>query len=118
MNLHSRRWLLAPLRQLRTRRLMAQHGPTLPYGTAWALITLASAPDEADLVRAWATENPDGLAGVHYDHWHTLSETEQTRRKQWLHRYRHSPIRLLYLDTGLIKSTGLHVVDWGPSSDR
>lgn len=28
MKLKTKRWLLAPVRQLRTRRLMARHGPT------------------------------------------------------------------------------------------
>ncbi|MFB7575726.1 hypothetical protein [Streptomyces sp. NPDC056165] len=113
MKLHTARWLLAPLRQLRTRRLMARHGPTLPYDTAWALIALHSAPDETALVRAWARENPGTAPGVHYDHWHTLSKAEQQRRLRWLRRHRHSPIQLLQLDAGLIHSVALHVLDWG-----
>lgn len=121
MNLCTTRWLLAPLRQWRTRRLMAQHGSTLPYDTAWALITLVSAPDEADLVRAWANESfhdTPGVhydqPGVHYDQWHQLSEAEQIRRRRWLHRHGHSPIRILHLglDGDLIKSAGIHVLDW------
>ncbi|MGC5040030.1 hypothetical protein ACPXCS_32260 [Streptomyces sp. DT190] len=112
MNYRTTRWLLAPLRQLRTRRLMAQHGPALPYDTAWALITLHTAPDETALVRAWANEHP-GTPGVHHDYWHKLSSTEQRRRRAWLQRNGHSPIQLLGLDPLLVHSTGLHVLDWG-----
>ncbi|MGW6318963.1 hypothetical protein [Streptomyces sp. NPDC055099] len=95
---------------------MPQHGPTLPYTAAWILITLASAPDETDLVRAWTTENPDRSPGVHYDQWDKLSPAEQIRRRQWLQRHTHSPIQLLDLDldVDLIESTGLHTTDWGP----
>ncbi|MFG2351512.1 hypothetical protein [Streptomyces phaeochromogenes] len=118
MNPQTRRWLLAPLRQLRTKRLIAQHGPTLPYPTAWALIALHSTSAEGHLLRAYTAENPAGPPGIHYDHWHTLSSTEQRRRRKWLHRHRHSPIQLLHLDPDLIKSTGLHILDWGPPPSR
>ncbi|MEU6547917.1 hypothetical protein [Streptomyces sp. NPDC046859] len=117
MNLHTARWLLAPVRQLRTRRLMARHGPTLAYDTAWALITLHSAPDETTLVRAWARESPGAAPGIHHDRWHTLSQAEQQRRLRWLRRHGHSPVQLLQLDAGLIHSTGLHVLDWGTPPD-
>jgi hypothetical protein len=113
MKPQTKRWLLAPVRQLRTRRLIARHGPTLPYDTAWALIALYSAPDEITLVRAWVRENPGTAPGVHYDRWHNLSEAEQQRRLRWLRRHGHSPIQLLHLDAGIIHSTGLHVLDWG-----
>lgn len=113
MNRHTARWLLAPVRQLRTRRLMARHGPTLKNDTAWALITLHNAPDETTLVRAWTRENPGAAPGIHYDHWHTLSQAEQQRRLRWLRRYGHSPIQLLELDADLIYRIGLHVLDWG-----
>ncbi|MFJ4519000.1 hypothetical protein ACIP6V_35090 [Streptomyces sp. NPDC088770] len=113
MKPHTARWFLAPVRQVRTRWLMARHGPTLAYDTAWALITLHCAPDETTLVRAWARENPDAAPGIHYDHWHTLSQAEQQRRLRWLRIHGHSPIQLLQLDAGLIHSTGLHVLDWG-----
>ncbi|TXL84702.1 hypothetical protein [Streptomyces sp. IB2014 016-6] len=92
---------------------MAQHGPALPYDTAWALITLHTAPEETDLVRAWAGEHPDSAPGVHHDHWDHLSSTEQRRRRTWLQRHGHSPIQLLSLDQRLIHSTGLYVLDWG-----
>jgi hypothetical protein len=117
MKLRTARWLLAPVRQLRTHRLIARHGPTLAYDTAWALITLYSAPAETPLVRAWARENPDAAPGIHYDRWHALSQAEQQRRLRWLRRRgQHSPIQLLQLDVGLIHSTGLHVLDWGRPS--
>lgn len=112
MNLRTARWLLAPLRQLRTQLLMNRHGPTLPYDTAWALITLHTAPDETELVRAWTRENPSGPPGVHYDHWHELSPAEKGRRHAWLQRHKHSPVQLLRLDASLILTTGLHVLDW------
>lgn len=114
MKVHTTRWLLAPLRQLRTRRLMNRHGTTLPYDTAWALITLQRTPDEASFVRTWARENPDGPPGVHYDNWQALSPAEQHRRRAWLQRHGRSPIQLLHLEAGLILSTGLHVLDWSP----
>ncbi|WP_225839579.1 hypothetical protein [Streptomyces sp. NK08204] len=117
MKLPTARWLLTPLRQLRTRQLMARHGPTLPYDTAWALIALHGAPDETALVRAWAHENHGAAPGVHYDHWHTLSTPEQHRRLTWLRRHGRSPIRLLQLDAGLMHSTGLHVLGWGRPLD-
>jgi hypothetical protein len=117
MNRRTTRWLLAPLRQLRTRQLMAQHGPTLPYDTAWALITLHTASEETSLVRAWAGEHPDTTPGVHYDHWHKLSSTEKRRRRSWLQRHGHSPVQLLGLDPLLVHSTGLHVLDWGLPQD-
>lgn len=107
------RWLLAPLRQLRALRLMKRHGPSLSYDTAWALITLHTAPDETPLIRSWARENPGRAPGVHYDRWHDLSKTEQQRRRTWLQRHNRSPIQLLNLEAGLIFSTGLHVLDWG-----
>ncbi|MFE2471664.1 hypothetical protein [Streptomyces mirabilis] len=113
MKLHTKRWLLAPVRQLRTRQLMARHGPTLPYDTAWALIALHSAPAETALVRAWARENPGTAPGVHYDRWNALSEAEQQRRLRWLRRHGHSPVQLMRLDAGIIHSAGIHVLDWG-----
>ncbi|MEU3549440.1 hypothetical protein [Streptomyces longwoodensis] len=118
MNIRTRRWLLAPWRQLRTRRLMHQHGPALPYDTAWALITLHAAPDEAAVVRIWARESPDGPPGIHYDHWYRLSRKEQQRRRTWLRRYGRSPIQLLDIEASLILSTGLHVLDWSPPPER
>lgn len=39
MNVRTRRWLLAPIRQWRTHQLIRRHGPSLDYPTAWALIT-------------------------------------------------------------------------------
>ncbi|WP_406490469.1 hypothetical protein OHB06_51795 [Streptomyces sp. NBC_01604] len=93
---------------------MHQHGPTLPYDTAWAIITLLTAPDEAALVRIWARENRNGPAGVHYDNWHELSPAERKRRRSWLQRHGRSPVQLLQVEASLILSTGLHVLDWSP----
>ncbi|MGC2997124.1 hypothetical protein ACPF8X_01635 [Streptomyces sp. G35A] len=92
---------------------MAQHGPTLPDETAWALIILHSAPDETALLRAWSLENPGNPPGIRYDHWHKLSKAEQQRRRRWLQRHGHSPIQLLRLDASLIHSAGIHVLGWG-----
>ncbi|MFD9538208.1 hypothetical protein [Streptomyces sp. NPDC060010] len=93
---------------------MKRHGPSLLYDTAWALITLHTAQEEALLVRAWARENRDRAPGIHYDRWSELSAREQQRRQRWLQRYGRSPIQLLDLEAELILSTGLHVLDWGP----
>ncbi|MFJ3841808.1 hypothetical protein ACIPY6_40770 [Streptomyces sp. NPDC090054] len=116
MNIRSTRWLLAPIRQHRSLQLVKRHGPSLPYDTAWALITLHTAPDEKLLVHVWARENPDSTPGIHYDRWIDLSEKEQRRRQRWLRRHNRSPIQLLDLEADLILSTGLHVLDWGPPS--
>lgn len=113
MNRRTSRWLLAPIRQGRTLRLVQQHGPSLPYETAWALITLHTSPDETDLVRAWARENPGGPPGIHRDNWRHLPYKEQQRRKGWLRRHGHSPVQLLRVEASLVMSAGLHVLDWG-----
>jgi hypothetical protein len=97
---------------------MKRHGPSLPYDTAWALITLYTAPDEAALIRAWARENPGRPPGVHYDRWENLSEKERQRRRAWLRRHGHSPIQLLHLEAGLILSTGLYLLDWSLPPER
>lgn len=44
MNVRTRRWLLAPIRQWRTHQLIRRHGPSLDYPTAWALITWPRPP--------------------------------------------------------------------------
>ncbi|MEV7863726.1 hypothetical protein AB0O86_34280 [Streptomyces hirsutus] len=97
---------------------MHRHGPTLPYDTAWALIALHTAPDEAVVVRIWARENPDGPPGIHYDNWQELSPAEQERRHVWLQRHGRSPIQLLQLEASLILSAGLHVLDWSLPPER
>ncbi|MGW6890349.1 hypothetical protein [Streptomyces chartreusis] len=97
---------------------MHRHGPTLPYDTAWALITLHAVPDEAALVRSWARENGDGPPGVHYDSWHELSPAERKRRRSWLQRHGRSPVQLLQLETSLIHSTGVYVLDWSLPPER
>lgn len=114
MKIRTARWLLAPLRQLRTLRLMAHHGPALPYDTAWALTSLRAAPGDTAFVRAWIRENPSNSPGIHRDHWNELEPAEQQRRLRWLQRHGgHSPVELLGLDPSLIQSAGLHVPDWG-----
>ncbi|MBE8473870.1 hypothetical protein [Streptomyces justiciae] len=119
MNLHQRRWLLAPIRQWRTRRLMAQHGPSLGYPTAWALITLANAPLEATFVQQWIRESDDpGEAGLSYDDWRGLTDKERERRNRWLLRHRRSPIQMLEIPDELLKRTGIRVVDWGTPDHR
>ncbi|MEU0068652.1 hypothetical protein ABZ027_03620 [Streptomyces sp. NPDC006332] len=118
MNVRTRRWLLAPWRQLRTRRLMHRHGHALPYDTAWALITLHATPDEAAVVRIWVHENSGGPPGIHYDNWQELSHDEQQRRRTWLQRHGRSPIQLLDLESSLVLSTGLHVLDWSLPPER
>ncbi len=117
MNLQHRRWLLAPLRQWRTLRLMAQHGPSLTYTTAWALIALHSSPDEFTFVQQWAQESGDlGKAGISYDQWSELSDGERARRTRWLLRHGRSPVQRLGISEPLLKRAGLRVVDWGEPS--
>jgi len=118
MNPRTARWLLAPSRQRRTLRLIKHHGPSLSYDAAWALITLHTAPDETPLVRAWVRENPGRAPGIHYDSWEDLSKQEQQRRHRWLRRHGRSPVQLLGLEAGLILSSGLHILDWGPPSQH
>ncbi len=121
MRIRTTRWLLAPLRQLRTLRLMAHHGRSLTYDTAWALVSLHIAPNDTAFVRAWIRENPSGVPGTRYDHWHELEPAEQRRRLRWLRRHgSRSPIQLLGLSPSLIQSAGLHVLDWGrpPTADN
>ncbi|MFJ2477823.1 hypothetical protein ACIOWI_33455 [Streptomyces sp. NPDC087659] len=49
---------------------------------------------------------------------HDLDDAEHTRRDRWLRRHGHSPVQLLHLDTHLIKTTGIHLVDWGRPASR
>ncbi|MEU9214445.1 hypothetical protein AB0D27_42895 [Streptomyces sp. NPDC048415] len=82
------------------------------------LIALHSTSAEGSFIRAHTEENSDGPLGIHYDHWDTLSPAEQLRRHRWLNRHGHSPIQRLRLDADLIKTTGLHILDWGPPPNR
>ncbi|MDQ0761493.1 hypothetical protein [Streptomyces canus] len=114
MNQHHRRWLLAPVRQWRTRRLMAQHGPSLAYSTAWALITLATAPREVAFVQQSIRESDEpGEAGLCFDDWTELTDQEREHRRRWLSRHDRSPIQMLEIPEELLKTTGLRVNDWG-----
>ncbi len=58
MQTYTARWLLAPARQWQAHRLMAQHGPGLPYPTAWALISLHHHPEDAVYLRPAAHTVP------------------------------------------------------------
>ncbi|MET9080129.1 hypothetical protein [Streptomyces sp. NPDC004232] len=114
MNLQRRRWLFAPIRQWQTRRLMAQHGPSLTYTTAWALIALRTSPNEFTLVQQWARESGDfGEPGLYNDEWSELTDAERARRKRWLIRHGCSPVQRLGISEPLLKRAGIHVIDWG-----
>jgi hypothetical protein len=115
MNLHTRRWLIAPVRQWRTHRLLHRHGPSLDYTTAWSLIALAGSPHEFAFVRQAVQEaEPTADAGLHHDTWRTLAPRERRRRRRWLARHDSSPIQQLDITEVQILSAGLRVVDWGP----
>ncbi|SFD58567.1 hypothetical protein [Streptomyces aidingensis] len=110
------RWLLAPVRQWRTRRLMARHGPALSYPTAWALITLHSCPQEVPLLCQVLREAGvrQGEGSIVPDDWRLLGARERARRSRWLRRHGCSPVRRLAIDDALIRAVGLTVTDWGP----
>lgn len=111
----TRRWLLAPLRQWRTLRLIRRHGPSLDYATAWALVTLSRSPDEFAFVRQATHEaGPLGDVGLHYDDGNSLTAREHARRQRWLERHGSTPIQQLNLDELQMVNVGLRVVDWGP----
>jgi hypothetical protein len=114
MNVRTRRWLLAPIRQWRTHRLVRRHGLSLDYPTAWALITMATSADEfAYIQQATYEAGPADEAGVHHDDWNELSLRERTRRTRWLARHGKTPIQQLDVKEGQLKRAGLRVVDWG-----
>ncbi|MBU6529582.1 hypothetical protein [Streptomyces mayonensis] len=116
MNLHARRWLLAPMRQWRTARLIHRHGPSLDYDTAWALVTLSRSPDEFAFVKQATREaRPIREAGFHYDDWNSLSTRERTRRQRWLKRHGSTPLQQLQVDELQLLNAGLRVVEWGPA---
>ncbi|MFE2557919.1 hypothetical protein ACFXGT_18230 [Streptomyces sp. NPDC059352] len=118
MNPQTRRWLLAPARQWRTYRLMRQHGTSLDYGIAWALIALRDAPGEFDFVQLAAREAGDAeRGGLHHDDWNLLTSIERDRRSRWFTRHGKSPIERLGLSDDLLARAGLRVVDWGRPGD-
>lgn len=119
MNMRTRRWLLAPSRQWRTHRLMKQHGPSLAYPTAWALIALRHAPNEFFFAQQAVREaGVLDAPGVRHDDWSTLSGRERARRDHWLQRRQVSPIQRLGLDEEVIERAGLSVVDWGRRTEQ
>ncbi|NED11787.1 hypothetical protein G3I33_09815 [Streptomyces sp. SID9124] len=118
MNPRARRWLLAPLRQWHTLRLIRRHGTSLDYATAWALVTLSRSPDEFAFVRQAAHEaDPLGDVGLHHDDGDGLTARERTRRQRWLKRHGSTPIQQLNVDELQMVNAGLRVVDWGPAPD-
>lgn len=119
MRLEARRWLLAPVRQWRTHRLMRAHGSTLPYATAWSLITLVTRPEEFGYVRmaqqqARHDEGRDALPAICYDDWDQLDVGERARRMAWLRRHHASPIQLLGLSAEELRAADIQVIEWGP----
>ncbi len=113
MNVRTRRWLLAPIRQWRTRRLIHRHGPSLDYPTAWALITLDTSTYEFAYVQQATHEaSPTPEAGLHHDDWNALSMRERTRRTRWFARHGKTPIQQLDITEEQLKRAGLRVVDW------
>ncbi|MGW7351655.1 hypothetical protein [Streptomyces sp. NPDC054784] len=97
---------------------MRQHGPTLDYATAWALVTLSRSPNEFAFVQQAAPEaGTTGRVGLHYDNWNTLTPREHTRRQRWLERHGKTPIQQLNIAEMQLVNAGLRVVDWGPSQD-
>lgn len=119
MTVRTRRWILAPLRQWRAHHLIRQHGPSLDYPTAWALITLTTSPREFAYVQQATREACSTAdAGLHYDSWEALSPEERTRRQRWLARHGKTPIQRLGITPDQLKRAGLRVVDWSlPEGD-
>lgn len=111
------RWILSPVRQWRTYRLMAAHGASLTYTTAWCLVVLACDPAELPYVRnlsardrllAW---NPVP-AGVLVDIWEQLSPAERYRRLRWLAHHSATPLYRLGITCELVELAGLYVIEW------
>ncbi len=113
MTVRTRRRILAPLRQWRAHHLIRQHGPSLDYPTAWALITLGTSPREFAYVQQATHEaGSTADAGLHHGGWEALTPEERTRRKQWLARRGKTPIQRLGTTPDHLKRAGLRVVDW------
>ncbi|MCW1100083.1 hypothetical protein OJ963_40550 [Streptomyces sp. RS2] len=106
------RWLLAPRRQWRTRRLRAAHGPALSYETAWCLVALADDVGNLPYVRRRTRPVPSVPPGVMVDVWAQLGPPEQQRRRDWLTLHHRTPLHLLGVPEELIELAGLHVTEW------
>ncbi|AJE38711.1 hypothetical protein [Streptomyces nodosus] len=117
LSLTTVRWLLAPRRQWRTRRLRAAHGPTLPYETAWCLVALADDVGNLPYVRRRTRPVPSVPPGVMVDVWAQLEPAEQQRRRAWLTRHSRTPLHLLRVPEELIELAGLHVTEWALPPD-
>lgn len=114
VNLSTRRWLLAPLRQWRAHCLVRRHGPSLDYTTAWALITLQCSPHEFPFVQQATHEaGSTARAGLYYDDWNSLGPRERARRTRWLARHDKTPVQRLEITEEQLRRAGLRVVDWG-----
>ncbi|MCZ0209581.1 hypothetical protein OZK63_29670 [Streptomyces sp. UMAF16] len=117
LSLTTVRWLLAPRRQWRTRRLRAAHGPTLSDEAAWCLIALADDAANLPYVRRRTRPVPSVPPGVMVDVWTQLDPAEQQRRRAWLTRHRRTPLHLLGVPEELIELAGLHVTEWALPPD-
>ncbi|MEV8389791.1 MULTISPECIES: hypothetical protein [unclassified Streptomyces] len=98
---------------------MKQQGSSLTYTTAWALVTLATSPNEFAFVQQSVQEAGATVeAGLYFDDWSDLSSQERARRKRWLLRRGCTPIQRLGITDASLKRAGIRVVGWGkPSND-
>jgi hypothetical protein len=117
LSLTTVRWLLAPRRQWRTRRLRTAHGPTLSYETAWCLVALADDVGNLPYVRRRTRPVSSVPPGVMVDVWTRLDPSEQQRRRAWLTRHSRTPLHLLGVPEELIELAGLHVTEWALPPD-
>lgn len=108
------RWLLAPISQWRAHRLVAHHGPSLSYRTAWCLVLLAQDPASLPYVRRlWLQHGREDLhVGVMIDVWVQITEVERKRRLSWLQRHSETPLHRLGITEELIELAGLSVIEW------
>lgn len=108
------RWLLAPISQWRSHRLVMHHGPSLNYETAWSLVLLAQDPASLPYVRrSWLqSERERSHVGVMVDVWVQITEAERRRRLKWLQRHSETPLYRLGITEELIELAGLSVTEW------
>lgn len=108
------RWFLAPISQWRAHRLVAHHGASLNYATAWCLVLLARDPASLPYVRRLSRQdrNEPRRAGVLVDVWVQLSRSEQSRRVKWLKRHSETPLHKLGITEEVIELGELLVVEW------